>query len=191
MVGARGFEPRTSCAQGRRATRLRYAPTVTALFILKHFPTLLLIRKAIATGPARIAYGQSIGAVVPGDAQRLELTVVSPVEGPISLSVDGKFWGVPLEGLVEGVIWPDYRGPSSSAVASSRANSLVVLARPLVDQSWTERLEHRFYVRKTICLDSLCPQAGITVNTTPCQAEASFECCRTWSSLVFDRVGGD
>jgi hypothetical protein len=27
LVGARGFEPRTSCAQGRRATRLRYAPT--------------------------------------------------------------------------------------------------------------------------------------------------------------------
>ena len=36
-----------SCAQGRRATRLRYAPTVTALFILKHFPTLLLIRVVI------------------------------------------------------------------------------------------------------------------------------------------------
>jgi hypothetical protein len=28
MVGAPGFEPGTSCAQGRRATRLRYAPTV-------------------------------------------------------------------------------------------------------------------------------------------------------------------
>ncbi len=27
LVGARGFEPRASCAQGRRATRLRYAPT--------------------------------------------------------------------------------------------------------------------------------------------------------------------
>jgi hypothetical protein len=27
MVGASGFEPETSCAQGRRATRLRYAPT--------------------------------------------------------------------------------------------------------------------------------------------------------------------
>ena len=30
-------------AQGRRATRLRYAPTVKYLFILKHFPTLLQI----------------------------------------------------------------------------------------------------------------------------------------------------
>ena len=43
LVGAPGFEPGTSCAQGRRATRLRYAPTVTALFILKHISTLLLI----------------------------------------------------------------------------------------------------------------------------------------------------
>jgi hypothetical protein len=29
LVGARGFEPRTPCAQGRCATRLRYAPTPT------------------------------------------------------------------------------------------------------------------------------------------------------------------
>src|ERR1700747_3683964 len=28
LVGAPGFEPGASCAQGRRATRLRYAPTV-------------------------------------------------------------------------------------------------------------------------------------------------------------------
>jgi hypothetical protein len=27
LVGAPGFEPGASCAQGRRATRLRYAPT--------------------------------------------------------------------------------------------------------------------------------------------------------------------
>ncbi len=26
LVGARGFEPPTSCSQSRRATRLRYAP---------------------------------------------------------------------------------------------------------------------------------------------------------------------
>ncbi len=26
VVGASGFEPEASCAQGRRATRLRYAP---------------------------------------------------------------------------------------------------------------------------------------------------------------------
>ena len=28
MVGATGFEPATPCAQGRCATRLRYAPTL-------------------------------------------------------------------------------------------------------------------------------------------------------------------
>ena len=28
MVGTGGFEPPASCSQGRRATRLRYAPTV-------------------------------------------------------------------------------------------------------------------------------------------------------------------
>jgi hypothetical protein len=31
VVGAAGFEPTTFCAQGRRATRLRYAPPYTAL----------------------------------------------------------------------------------------------------------------------------------------------------------------
>ena len=28
LVGAAGFEPATSCAQGKRATRLRHAPTL-------------------------------------------------------------------------------------------------------------------------------------------------------------------
>src|SRR5437868_4279695 len=39
MVGAGRFERPTPCAQGRCATRLRYAPTFAALFILKHFLT--------------------------------------------------------------------------------------------------------------------------------------------------------
>jgi hypothetical protein len=33
MVGATGFEPATPCAQGRCATRLRYAPTLNALIL--------------------------------------------------------------------------------------------------------------------------------------------------------------
>ena len=37
VVGASGFEPETSCAQGRRATRLRYAPTKRAASILVYF----------------------------------------------------------------------------------------------------------------------------------------------------------
>ncbi len=32
LVGAPGFEPGASCAQGRRATRLRYAPTVAVQY---------------------------------------------------------------------------------------------------------------------------------------------------------------
>jgi hypothetical protein len=40
LVGAPGFEPGASCAQGRRATRLRYAPTVKCTFILKDSPRL-------------------------------------------------------------------------------------------------------------------------------------------------------
>src|ERR1700674_6074828 len=38
LVGAIGFEPTTPCAQGRCATRLRYAPTSTARLILKDLP---------------------------------------------------------------------------------------------------------------------------------------------------------
>src|SRR5438132_2621418 len=34
VVGATGFEPATPCAQGRCATRLRYAPTATILQVL-------------------------------------------------------------------------------------------------------------------------------------------------------------
>ena len=53
LVGARGFEPRTSCAQGRRATRLlrprqaRYQaalrPDMKYVKIIKDFPTELLL----------------------------------------------------------------------------------------------------------------------------------------------------
>src|SRR5713101_7039047 len=38
LVGAIGFEPTTPCAQGRCATRLRYAPTCTARLILEDLP---------------------------------------------------------------------------------------------------------------------------------------------------------
>jgi hypothetical protein len=38
VVGASGFEPETSCAQGRRATRLRYAPTGMSFDCSLHCP---------------------------------------------------------------------------------------------------------------------------------------------------------
>src|SRR5437763_7913273 len=51
LVGAGRFERPTPCAQGRCATRLRYAPTYCGLFILKHF----LARRT----PTRSKTGQS------------------------------------------------------------------------------------------------------------------------------------
>src|ERR1700759_1868997 len=50
MVGAPGFEPGASCAQGRRATRLRYAPTSTRDTcppILSHPPQTHLLSFAV------------------------------------------------------------------------------------------------------------------------------------------------
>jgi hypothetical protein len=49
LVGAPRFELGTSCAQGRRATRLRYAPTVDTVLMLLYlyFPFLLAITTAV------------------------------------------------------------------------------------------------------------------------------------------------
>src|SRR5437899_10142896 len=49
VVGATGFEPATPCAQGRCATRLRYAPTLTGPLILGHFPTAVRLIVALST----------------------------------------------------------------------------------------------------------------------------------------------
>jgi len=43
LVGAGRFERPTPCAQGRCATRLRYAPTVTYPFSLNYFARFFLI----------------------------------------------------------------------------------------------------------------------------------------------------
>ena len=59
---------------------------------------------ALRSGPETIIYGQSIGAVVPGDPIELALTVFSAVEGLMSLSVDGKLGGVPVEDVAEKII---------------------------------------------------------------------------------------
>ena len=59
---------------------------------------------ALTAGGRTIAYGQSIGAVIAGDPEELGLTLFAAVEGLMSLSVDGKFDGVPIERLAERVI---------------------------------------------------------------------------------------
>lgn len=60
--------------------------------------------KALLAGPQTIAYGQRIGAVVEGDTVQLALTVFAAVEGLISLSVDGKLGGVPIENVAEVIV---------------------------------------------------------------------------------------
>jgi hypothetical protein len=47
LVGAGRFERPTPCAQGRCATRLRYAPTSEAFLILKHFLTAHLLHRTL------------------------------------------------------------------------------------------------------------------------------------------------
>jgi AcrR family transcriptional regulator len=60
--------------------------------------------KGLSAGPATIAYGQSVGAVGPGDTRLMSITVFAALEGLLSLSVDGKFGGIPLERLMQDVI---------------------------------------------------------------------------------------
>jgi hypothetical protein len=50
LVGAPGFEPGTSCAQGRRATRLRYAPIIKSATIL---PQIICACQRILRGSGR------------------------------------------------------------------------------------------------------------------------------------------
>jgi hypothetical protein len=49
LVGASGFEPETSCAQGRRATRLRYAPTCVSYYssVLCKFASIALANRPV------------------------------------------------------------------------------------------------------------------------------------------------
>ena len=53
LVGARGFEPPTSCSQSRRATGLRYAPTCSSLsqlFEQRHHELQILIYRNVPIG---------------------------------------------------------------------------------------------------------------------------------------------
>src|ERR1019366_2947031 len=56
LVGAGRFERPTPCAQGRCATRLRYAPTFAGLFILKYFPAF----SKLAIGYFRFPFDQTV-----------------------------------------------------------------------------------------------------------------------------------
>ncbi len=61
MVGAPRFELGTSCAQGRRATRLRYAPTSGSSIILLYLFVLFLVVMTANAGWFRLATFKGAG----------------------------------------------------------------------------------------------------------------------------------
>ena len=82
MVGAPRFELGTSCAQGRRATRLRYAPTIGTSVILLYFAVSFLV---IIT---RTVYELcKLAAILRYCAQSSELQVVEKQEAFLTLEL--------------------------------------------------------------------------------------------------------
>ena len=75
MVGARGFEPPTSCSQSRRATRLRHAPFL---------PTLLIV--AGASGVWRYVLNTATAALA---STRLGAKFLATCERPLGPILDG------------------------------------------------------------------------------------------------------
>ena len=87
----------------------KHAALIRMMFAAKHradAPAELIEAsyRALAAGPLTIEHGQSVGAVVEGDPDRLALVIFSAAEGLIALSTDGEFGGVPLERLVVEVV---------------------------------------------------------------------------------------
>ena len=65
VVGATGFEPATPCAQGRCATRLRYAPTSSGPSIVEHFPLVVtwIVLAGIVIAFPSVCLQQTLAAV--------------------------------------------------------------------------------------------------------------------------------
>ncbi len=106
MVGATGFEPATPCAQGRCATRLRYAPTFAASLILNHFSISDTVPSA-QIDPKELRPGQNRGKTPSVDLLRdktLPVLVLLPVQFlqrlpfhlQFHLPVLLEYFGVPL-----------------------------------------------------------------------------------------------
>lgn len=88
---------------------LKHPALLRLMFAAKHHreasPALLEASYgALSAGPLTMAEGQASGAVVPGDADRLALTVFAAVDGLVNLSTEGEFGGAPLDRLVVEVV---------------------------------------------------------------------------------------
>ena len=68
LVGATGFEPATPCAQGRCATRLRYAPT---RLIIPHPKAAPLFRRPPPPSPVKVGKGAKL-QIKFDDSQRMQ-----------------------------------------------------------------------------------------------------------------------
>ena len=64
MVGAPGFEPGASCAQGRRATRLRYAPTVKCCIEFKALWSFVAVEMQFSSAQLSSSYGTGLTRIV-------------------------------------------------------------------------------------------------------------------------------
>ena len=88
---------------------LKHPALLRLMFTAKHHreasaALLEASHRALGAGPLTIGEGQSTGAVVSGDVDRLALTVFAAVDGLVNLSTEGEFGGVPLDRLVVEVV---------------------------------------------------------------------------------------
>ena len=107
---ARSFSARlTNLAQAYIEFALKHPALWVLMLEAKHRPgapreLLEASDAAFSNGPALIRTGQAKGEIVPGDPARLSLTLSAALQGLVSISIGGKFKGVPLEELVPGIV---------------------------------------------------------------------------------------
>ena len=107
---ARNFNARlTNLAQAYIEFALKHPALWVLMLEAKHRPgapreLLDASDAAFSNAPALIRTGQTEGEIVPGDPARLSLTLSAALQGLVSISIGGKFKGVPLEELVPGIV---------------------------------------------------------------------------------------
>jgi AcrR family transcriptional regulator len=96
-------------SQAYVAFALKHPALWALMFEAKHRPgappeLLEASDAAFSHGPALCKAGQAAGEIISGDPARLSLTLSAALQGLVSISVDGRFKGVPLEALVPAMV---------------------------------------------------------------------------------------
>jgi AcrR family transcriptional regulator len=99
----------TNLAQAYVEFALKQPQLWSLMFVAKHRPgaprdLLDASDAAFSHGPALMKAGQAAGEIASGDPARLSLTLSAALQGLVSISVDGKFKGVPLQTLVPTIV---------------------------------------------------------------------------------------